>query len=277
MREIFELGSCDDVLASAMRNICVFMFMMMSPAWSQQKGSASAELWVSSSSVKAGQSVPAAIRMVYDTGWHGYWINPGESGMRPEVEWELPEGWTAGPLEFPVPKRMMTGELASYGYEGEVLLPFTLTAPAEVNGAQVIKGTISWLACNDKSCVSGDAEIQATVTLGEGVAGPHAEAITKVMASLPVKEEKAKLSVSEKDGSIGLTITGAAIDLQDAEVFPVTEQALDHRLVIQLKKSAAGYEASVKKNEYATESLSELSLLIVPKTGPPAIVVEWKK
>lgn len=260
-----------------MRSLILTMVMMVTPVFSQQKGSASAELWVSSATVKAGQSVPAAIRMVYDAGWHGYWINAGDSGMRPEVEWDLPKGWTAGPLQFPVPKRMVTGDLASYGYEGEVLLPFVLTAPVSLQGPQEIKGSLSWLACNDKSCVSGDAELQVTLPLGDGVEGVHAAAIAKSMTTLPVKDDAATLAVTEKDGWVSISLTGVTADWQDAEVFPQTEQALDQRQAIRLQKSAAGYDARVKKNEYATKELIELSLVVVPKSPQRAVLVEWKK
>src|SRR3974390_1751286 len=37
--------------------------------------------------------------------WHVYWKNPGDAGEPPHVKWTLPAGITAGPLQFPVPKR----------------------------------------------------------------------------------------------------------------------------------------------------------------------------
>ena len=31
-------------------------------------------------------------------GWHGYWLNPGDAGLPMDVQWQLPKGFTVGPL-----------------------------------------------------------------------------------------------------------------------------------------------------------------------------------
>src|SRR5688572_18783531 len=59
----------------------------------------------------AGSSVSLAIRMTPAPGWHGYWENPGDSGIEPSIEWTLPAGAAAGPLEYPVPQRLIVGGL----------------------------------------------------------------------------------------------------------------------------------------------------------------------
>lgn len=53
--------------------------------------------------LSGGPEITAALCFRMDPGWHLYWKNPGDSGLAPEVVWELPEGWEAGPLEHPVP------------------------------------------------------------------------------------------------------------------------------------------------------------------------------
>ncbi len=261
-----------------MRKWFLFLFLMIHPLQSEENGRARAELIISHTSIQAGQSIPAAIRMVYEKGWHGYWINPGESGMRTEVEWQLPAGWTAGPLQFPAPKRFVTGELASYGYEGELLIPLILTAPASIEGAHTIQGSVSWLACNDKSCVSGEATVQVELATGKALPSSQAAVIDAAMAKLPTVDQSLQLTVTQAGDVVNLTLTGAAhLDLREAEFFPVTEQALDPGEVLVWKKTATGYEARAKKNEYADKELSQLSLVIVPKSPLRAFLVEWKK
>ena len=39
-------------------------------------------------------------------GWHGYWLNPGDAGLPMDVKWQLPTGFSAGPLRYPVPTRL---------------------------------------------------------------------------------------------------------------------------------------------------------------------------
>lgn len=250
----------------------------MVPLWSEESGHARVELLVSHTEVQPGQSIPAALRMVYEKDWHGYWINPGESGIPTEVEWELPAGWTASPLQFPLPHRIVAGGLVSYGYEGEIWIPFTLTAPAEIKDAPTILGTVNWLACNDKRCVSGEATVEVTLQVGKAQPSPHAAAITAALNAMPAVDEKLRLQVTSGASGIELKLSGAAQDVWDgAEIFPITEQALDPREPILLKKAADGYVAHAKKNEYASGELTQLTLVIVPKAPQRAVRVEWKK
>jgi hypothetical protein len=51
----------------------------------------------------AGSTVSLAIQMTPEPGWHGYWKNPGRQRHGADVEWTLPPGAAAGPLEYPVP------------------------------------------------------------------------------------------------------------------------------------------------------------------------------
>ena len=49
--------------------------------------------------------------------WHGYWENPGDAGYGMELEWDLPEGWTAGEPQYPVPKKLLISELMNHIYQ----------------------------------------------------------------------------------------------------------------------------------------------------------------
>jgi thiol:disulfide interchange protein DsbD len=106
-------------------------------------------------------SVLVGIRFRMDNGWHIYWKNPGDAGMPVTVNWTLPEGWSAGPLLYPVPVRFTSQGLTGYGYRDEVILfsriltdPRRPPAPDAVVGAEV-----SWLACGE-SCQPGSAVLE---------------------------------------------------------------------------------------------------------------------
>ena len=49
-----------------------------------------------SSTCGADSQVKTGIRLVVDEGYHTYWLNPGDGGMKISVKWELPTGWSAG-------------------------------------------------------------------------------------------------------------------------------------------------------------------------------------
>jgi DsbC/DsbD-like thiol-disulfide interchange protein len=67
-----------------------------------------------------------------DPGWHVYWQNSGDSGQPPEVKWTLPDGLTAGAMQFPAPKRLPLSFLMDFGYDNAVLFPVPLHADASI-------------------------------------------------------------------------------------------------------------------------------------------------
>jgi DsbC/DsbD-like thiol-disulfide interchange protein len=51
--------------------------------------------------VAPGGKVTVALKEQIRKNWHTYWLNPGDSGAPTTVNWHLPAGWTAGPLQWP--------------------------------------------------------------------------------------------------------------------------------------------------------------------------------
>ena len=61
-----------------------------------------------------------------------------------------------------------------FGYENEVLFPFTLTADSSaVTGPATLHAHVSWLVCREV-CIPGkaDLEVTRTVTSGPGASAP---------------------------------------------------------------------------------------------------------
>src|SRR5439155_11740521 len=101
-------------------------------------GHLTAELVSQSAGVAPGQTVWLAVRQKIQKGWHTYWRNPGDAGEPMKLGWTLPAGWRAGEIVWPTPHRLPVGPLMDYGYEGEVLLPVPLTAPADARPGQTV-------------------------------------------------------------------------------------------------------------------------------------------
>jgi thiol:disulfide interchange protein DsbD len=101
----------------------------------------------------------AGLYFKLERGWHVYWQNAGDSGEPPRINWTLPEGITAGPLQFPAPKRLPLGPLMDFGYEDEVLFPFSFdVAKSARPGPAVLDAKVSWLVCREV-CIPGKAEL----------------------------------------------------------------------------------------------------------------------
>ena len=69
-----------------------------------------------------GRTILVGIRMTPRPGWHGYWSNPGDSGIATTVRWSAPGGESFGPLLHPAPSLLSAGGVDSYVHEGEHIL-----------------------------------------------------------------------------------------------------------------------------------------------------------
>src|SRR5690606_36993931 len=86
-----------------------------------------AELIAENTSFKSGgYDNWVALRLRPDPGWHVYWQNPGDSGIPTQIEWRLPPGVSAGPIEWPYPHRESLREPTHYRFSGETLPPVPL-------------------------------------------------------------------------------------------------------------------------------------------------------
>lgn len=100
--------------------------------------------------ITPGGEVTVAIEQNIAPGWHTYWKNPGDSGAAPRVKWTLPEGFSAGEIEWPVPHKLPIGPLLNYGYENNVVLLQKIKAPRDLpEGAIALKADIDILVCKE--------------------------------------------------------------------------------------------------------------------------------
>jgi thiol:disulfide interchange protein DsbD len=148
-----------------------------------------AELVAEKAATQAGKPVTVGLRLRMEPQWHTYWKNPGDSGLPTKIEWVLPEGWKAGPIQWPYPHPLPVGPLMNYGYEDEVVLLSELTPPPGVaNGNVPVKARVEWLVCKD-ICIPEKGELDATLTLASADAPANARveaAIARARNNLPV-------------------------------------------------------------------------------------------
>src|SRR5512139_3877335 len=63
-----------------------------------------AELVAERAALVPGRTATVALRLAIRERWHTYWQNPGDSGLPTTLDWKLPEGMAAGPIQWPAPK-----------------------------------------------------------------------------------------------------------------------------------------------------------------------------
>lgn len=245
-----------------------------------RSGKAEAEWIAASATYQPGKPVHTGLRLVLDEGWHTYWVNPGEGGMVISVKWELPARWSAGELEYPVPIRFTTGGLAGFGYEGTVVFPVAFTPPPDAAGKVKLTGNVSWLTCNDESCVPGNAKIELTLDAGPAAATEATEEIEETLAAIPRSgETEFSMTVTEKPETLVLTLEASsesAWNPGDSEVFAATPQVIAPAAKIQFIGGGRKWTAEVPKSEYATQPIGELKLVFAKSNQEPPRFLLWK-
>ena len=197
-------------------------------------GHLTAELVSSTQGVAPGQTIQIALRQTIQKDWHTYWRNAGDSGEATRIKWTLPSGWTVSDFTWPTPHRLPVGPLVNYGYEGEVLMPMALTAPADAKPGQTItlRAAAAFLVCADV-CIPEDAALtlQLPVTAAPAPTDPKwGGKIAEVLATAP--RPAGLTGAFEKQGEVvKLAITGAAlkgVDLAGAYFYPFSGTVIDH-------------------------------------------------
>ena len=238
--------------------------------------------WISRSrTYEAGKPIQMAIRLTIDPGWHSYWLNPGEGGMKTTVKWDLPNGWTAGELENPIPSRFQGGGLASFGYKGTVIFPVKLNPPADAKGPVNLKADVSWLACDDQACVPGKAEPSIMLDNGGPSITPEAQLIAQALTTIPrAQKEWGPLELEEKNGQLVLGIPVDPTKPHDLsvtpEIFPATPGVINADQKVRLTFDGLKWTGTVPKSEYAKEQIRELSLVVAGQSGQQPILLHWK-
>jgi thiol:disulfide interchange protein DsbD len=103
-----------------------------------------------------------AIEVMPDSGWHSYWFNPGDSGLAPTANWQVPPGLTVGQLILPTPVRLKAGDFVNYGFSGQ-MVAVTPVRVASGNLTEVpISVDFNFLVC-EEICIPHQVNLSITL------------------------------------------------------------------------------------------------------------------
>ncbi len=193
---------------------------------------ATVSLIAQNKTIVPGQKLQLAVVQKIEKGWHTYWVNPGDSGLPTTVDWSLPAGFAAADLAWPAPKRIPFGPLMSYGYEEQVILPVTVSVPANLaTGSDVtLTGHANWLVCSNV-CVPEEADLKLVLPAAAGPAAPdpaNAATFAAALAQIPTDNPFAAKATYDKDRISLHVATGDAGKLTDVGFFPLNEGVIDN-------------------------------------------------
>jgi thiol:disulfide interchange protein DsbD len=200
-----------------------------------------------------------------EPGWHVYWKNAGDAGEPPQIKWTLPEGVTAGQMQFPAPERLPVGPLMDFGYENEVLFPLQLSvAPGVKDGKAPSDAHVEWLVCREV-CIPGKAELKATLQLSSGKppveigSAADAELFKRLAATLPKPLPASYRAVFQptQDGfRLGVETGGRETD---AKFFPADDGVLSYPAPQKVTPTSKGVVLDLKKDASLTANPAKLN------------------
>jgi thiol:disulfide interchange protein len=206
----------------------------------------------------------AGLYFKLEPGWHIYWKNAGDSGEPPAVRWTLPAGVTAGPLQFPPPKRLPLGPLMDFGYDNEVLFPIEIDVANARPGPGVLDAKVSWLVCREV-CIPGkaDLEINRTISVTGSATGatvePDASLYNRLANNLPTALPSSDKAVFQPT-STGFRLAVATGQREtQAAFFPSDETVVDNPSPQPVTPTAKGLILDLKKDTNLAANPAQLN------------------
>jgi len=232
-----------------------------------------AELVAEHASIQTGVPFTVGLRLKLDEHWHVYWLNPGDSGMAPSIEWSLPDGFTVSEIQWPTPHRIPTPPFMTYGYEGEVLLMAEISPPAGLPpGTQVELGAHSnWLVC-ETVCMPGEVVLSLQLPVEAGPPRTNeswAALFAATRQQLPADRSEAwpaEFAVHGPDYVVEVSLPAeSAVTDSDIYFFPLDELVIEPSVAQRAQIENGKLTLHIARSEVNTESPGTLrGVLSVP-------------
>lgn len=226
------------------------------------------ELVASVKTLAPGKPFTVALHMTLPKGWHNYYANPGESGVPTTITWTLPAGFTAGPIQWPLPRRIVLGGAPMYGYEGDLWLTSTITASSRTKPGTpaVLKAKADWLLCA-ATCVPQSATFELKLAVGGKQIGNANPGLSAAVKKLPHRALPWSISAVVAEKAVRLTVQAPFGNPNGVTFFPADP---DSFTADTPKFSAVkhGFQLVVPLSRYSTKPPQRLTgILSFPATG----------
>lgn len=228
------------------------------------------ELVSSGSTITPGQRLWLGLHFSLEKDWHIYWINPGDSGQPPVLEWQLPSGFRAGAIQWPLPEKLRRSTLADYGYQDEVVLLVPIEVADSLKSGDKAELTLhaKWLICSDV-CIPDHAELHLSLSAASAASQDSAQAAlfaeAKKRLPRPWPRSWKASGAAEKDSFV-LTIA-AGKPISSAEFFPLVADQIENAAPQPLQTTAAGAKINLKKSDQLLQPIRVLHGLLVVGGG----------
>jgi DsbC/DsbD-like thiol-disulfide interchange protein len=212
--------------------------------------------------ITPGSQTYFGLNFQIEKGWHIYWVNPGDSGQPPRVEWLLPAGLSAGELEWPAPRRLGTSTIVDFGYDDVVtlLVPIRASSTLPTNQAAQLGAKLRVLVCRE-ICIPGKAQISLTLpikSMPPGVDTRASDLFTAARKSLPRQAPPAwEFKVTDRKDSFILTAKLGRQAMR-ATFFPLEESQVDNSAPQKVVPVATGFQLTLRKSDQLLKPIERL-------------------
>ena len=212
--------------------------------------------------ITPGRQIYFGLNFQLEKGWHIYWINPGDSGQPPRVEWHLPAGLSAREIEWPAPQRLGTSTIVDFGYDDSVMLlvPMRASSTLPTNQAVQLGAELQVLVCRE-ICIPGKAQVSLSLpskSMPPEVDVRSSELFTAARRSLPHQAPREwEFNVNDQKDSFILTAK-IGRQMTRAKFFPLEESQVDNSAAQIVVPVARGFQITLRKSDQLLKTIKRL-------------------
>jgi len=193
-----------------------------------------ATLIADTSAIVPGRDFQVGLLLEMASDWHTYWEYSGDAGFPTRVQWNLPEGFRAGPIQWPAPEaKLEPGDIQTYAYGNRVLLLTTITPATDASGSVTIRAKASWLVCKD-TCIPGGADLELELPVGASATPDNVAIFEEFRRQIPLASPPPFALTWQRSGkNLKLTVAGLPPSTSIA-LFPLpnVDQSVGHPKIV---------------------------------------------
>ena len=230
-----------------------------------------------------GETIWFGASFTMQPGWHIYWRNAGDAGTPPEIRLAADSDISPAmisPFSWPIPDLLpiIPDEIMDYGYSDQVVLPFSVTLPADATSALRMTGQIEYLICKN-ICIPETADFDMSIMIGATQVPDiaNAEIINAVLETLPADFEGDAHLTQQGDAWL-LSVAGGGLDYwgRSARFFPYGHEIV-HAAAQPVRRGPDGLQLTLMPAESGMDvplalsgvlRLDDIAVRLTAEPGP---------
>jgi len=262
---------CSLTLRFVISLVWAVWLMLPTAASSQGKADehATLELISEQDALVRGKQFWIGIRFDLQEGWHTYWMNPGDSGEAPRIEWQLPTGFQVSDIQWPHPERLTLASLADYGYEDQVLLMAAVRLPERFTEGESTKiaAQVHYLVCQDV-CIPGQKHLELSLPVKTSAASsPSRPLFDATRQKLPRPTPRNwKISATSSGDEFVVNLKADKL-AKPVQFFPLHAEQIENAAPQNATELPGGLRLHLKKSEHLLKPITHLEGVLVLASG----------